>query len=112
MKHADWGASSIFLKNTETLLLIGGEGKDNNSRSHTHALTWDSDWHWDERDKEHHLDVARKEFIAMIVPDAIVTNCGGVNENEHVDENTDEHVDEHTDEPADEPADEHNISNK
>ena len=59
MKHADWGASSIFLKNTETLLLIGGEGKDNNSRSHTHALTYqkysESEWHWDERDKEHHL---------------------------------------------------------
>ena len=30
-------------------------------------------------------------MVAMIVPDAIVTNCVGVNENEH----TDEHVDEH-----------------
>ena len=30
-------------------------------------------------------------MIAMIVPDAIVTNCGGVNENEHVDEHADEH---------------------
>ena len=56
--------------------------------------------------------MARREMIAMIVPDAIVTNCGGVNENEHVDENTDEHVDENVDEHTDEPADEHNISNK
>ena len=98
LKHADWGASTIFLKNTETLLLIGGEGKDNSSHSHTHALTYqnsDSDWHWDERDKEHHLDVARREMIAMIVPDAIVTNCGGVNENEHTNEHVDEHADEH-----------------
>ena len=60
-----------------------------------------------ERDKEHHLDVARREMVAMIVPDAIVTNCVGVNENEH----TDEHVDEHTDEHTDEHVDEHNNSN-
>ena len=78
LEHADWGASTIFLSNTETLLLIGGEGKNNNSHSHTHALTYqnsDSDWHWDERDKEHHLDVARRQMIAMLVPDNIVNNC-------------------------------------
>ena len=46
-------------------------------------------------------------MVAMIVPDAIVTNCVGVNENEH----TDEHVDEHTDEHTDEHVDEHNNSN-
>ena len=88
MEHADWGASTIFLSNTETLLLIGGEGKNNNSHSHTHALTYqnsDSDWHWDERDQEHHLDVARTQMIAMLGPDNIVTNCKA-NEIEHANE--------------------------
>lgn len=97
MKHADWGASTIFLSNTETLLLIGGEGKNNNSHSHTHALTYqnsDSDWHWDERDQEHHLDVARTQMIAMLVPYDIVTNCTA-NEIDHADEHSDEHADEH-----------------